>query len=70
MKISKRSEQEGILEYANSLSELYATTHDAEIRKKGGQVFTPRQVSTFMANLFEIAMTRFVFWIPGLAPVF
>lgn len=37
MKISKRSEQEGILEYGNRLSELYATTHDAEIRKKRGK---------------------------------
>jgi len=54
MKISKRSEQEGILEYGNRLSELYATTNDAEIRKKKGQVFTPGKVSAFMANLFEI----------------
>ena len=53
MKISKRSEQEGILEYSNRLSELYATTPTAGIRKKG-QVFTPGKVGTFMANLFEI----------------
>jgi adenine-specific DNA-methyltransferase len=54
MKISKRSEQEGILEYADRLSELYATTYDVKMRKKRGQVFTPNQVSIFMADMFEI----------------
>jgi len=56
MKISipTRSGQEGILEYADRLSELYAITYDAEKRKKMGQVFTPGGVSRFMANLFEI----------------
>ncbi|MEA3283161.1 MAG: BsuBI/PstI family type II restriction endonuclease [Euryarchaeota archaeon] len=38
MKIPKISEQKGVLEYSNRLSELYATTHDAEMRKIKGQV--------------------------------
>ena len=65
MKIPKISEQEGLLEYADRLSELYATTHDAGIRKMKGQVFTPGRVSTFMANLFEIRQDTIRILDPG-----
>lgn len=54
MKNPERAKQEGLVEYAERLSELYARTYDAKIRKLKGQIFTPKQVSTFMASLFEI----------------
>ena len=54
MKNPERAKQEGLVEYAERLSELYARTYDAKIRKLKGQFFTPKQVSTFMASLFEI----------------
>ncbi len=54
MKIPQRSEQEGLVDYAHRLSELYSRTYSPEIRKHRGQFFTPNQVSTFMASLFEI----------------
>ncbi len=54
MKIPQRSEQEGLVEYAQRLSELYSRIYSPETRKLRGQFFTPKQVSTFMANLFEI----------------
>lgn len=54
MKIPKRVKQEGLLEYAERLSELYSRTYDATIRKLKGQFFTPKQVSVFMASLFKI----------------
>lgn len=52
MKIPQRSEQEGLVDYARRLSELYSRAYSPEIRKHRGQFFTPRQVSTFMASLF------------------
>lgn len=54
MKIPKRAKQEGLVEYAERLSELYARSYDSEVRKLKGQIFTPQQVSKFMASLFEI----------------
>lgn len=54
MNIPARAKQEGLVEYAGRLSELYTKTHEAKIRKLKGQFFTPKQVSAFMANLFEI----------------
>lgn len=53
MKIPQRSEQEGLVDYAHRLSELYSRAYSPEIRKHRGQFFTPNQVSTFMASLFE-----------------
>jgi len=54
MEIPERAKQEGLVGYAERLSESYARSYDAKIRKQKGQIFTPKQVSTFMANLFEI----------------
>ncbi len=54
MKIPQRGEQEGLVDYAQRLSELYSRMYSLEIRKLKGQFFTPNQVSTFMASLFEI----------------
>ncbi len=54
MKIPQRSEQEGLVDYAQRLSELYSRAYSPEIRKHRGQFFTPNKVSTFMASLFKI----------------
>ena len=53
-RIPGKVKQEGLVEYAESLSELYAGTYDIESRKLKGQFFTPKQVSRYMASLFEI----------------
>ena len=52
--IPGKIKQEGLVEYAESLSDLYARTYDAESRKLKGQFFTPQQVSKYMASLFEL----------------
>lgn len=54
MKIPERDKLEGLVEYALRLSELYSRDYNSEIRRQRGQFFTPKQVSTFMASLFEI----------------
>jgi len=54
MEIPRRAEQEGLVEYADRLSEIHADTNDAKIRKQKGQIFTPKQISAFMVNLFEM----------------
>jgi len=54
MRIPERAKPEGLVEYADRLSELYAGTYDAKIRKLKGQFFTPKQIATFMASLFDI----------------
>ncbi|MGQ9721324.1 MAG: hypothetical protein ACUVXA_08385 [Candidatus Jordarchaeum sp.] len=63
MKIPERAKQEGILEYAERLSELYSRIYDAKIRKLKGQFFTPKEVSRFMEAYLKYLMARFVFWI-------
>ena len=55
MKIPEKGKQEGILEYAERISGLYARIYDTSVRKLKGQIFTPKQVSTFMASQFEIS---------------
>lgn len=54
MKIPEKTKREGLAEYAERLSELYYMTSDVRLRKQKGQFFTPKQVSTFMADLLEI----------------
>jgi adenine-specific DNA-methyltransferase len=46
--------EEGLAQYAESLSDQYARNYDANVRKLKGQIFTPKEVSTYMASLFEI----------------
>ncbi len=53
-KVPERGKNEGLVDYAQRLSELYSKTCNPEIRKGRGQFFTPEQVSRFMASLFEI----------------
>jgi len=52
--IPEKVKQEELVLYSESLSDLYARTYDAKVRKLKGQFFTPKQVSTYMASLFEI----------------
>jgi len=52
--IPDKLKHQDLVLYAESLSNLYARHYDANVRKLKGQFFTPRQVSTYMAGLFEI----------------
>ncbi len=54
MKIPKKEEDEGLVEYAERLSELYGDKYDAAIRKPKGQIFTPKKVGMFMVGMFDI----------------
>jgi len=54
MMVPKREPNEGLVEYAEHLSELFAESYDAGRRKAKGQFFTPQQVSKFMAGMLEI----------------
>lgn len=65
MKIPEKGEQEGLVDYAQRLSELYSRAYNTEIRKQMGQFFTPAQVSRFMAGLFEIHQNTIRLLDPG-----
>lgn len=65
MKIPGRLKYEGLVDYAERLSESYAKTCDPKVRKHKGQFFTPKEVSRFMANLFEIRHTTLRLLDPG-----
>lgn len=52
--IPEKVKQEELAQYAESLSDQYARNYDANVRKLKGQFFTPKQVSKYMASLFEI----------------
>lgn len=65
MKIQERAKQEGLVEYAERLSEFYARTYDTKTRKLKGQFFTPKKVSIFMANLFEMHKNKIRLLDPG-----
>jgi len=65
MKIPEKAKQEGLVEYAERLSELYGRTYAPKIRKMKGQFFTPRRVSRYMASLFEICHNRVRLLDPG-----
>ncbi len=65
MEIPERVKQDGLVEYADSLSKLYSRNNDAQNRKKKGQFFTPSQVSTYMCNLFEINQDTISLLDPG-----
>ena len=61
----KRAGEEGLVEYAERLSELYMRTYTSAVRKSKGQFFTPGQVSRFMANLFDISHSEIRLLDPG-----
>ena len=54
MKVPKKLEGEGLLDYATRLSEVYASHFDLRARKPKGQFFTPRQIAAYMASLSNI----------------
>lgn len=57
MKSPEIKEQERLVKYAEKISELYYKSYNIEARKLKGQYFTPKQVSVFMASLFNINNT-------------
>jgi adenine-specific DNA-methyltransferase len=54
VRIPEKFRQEGLLQYAERLSRIYAKASHVRTRKLRGQFFTPGQVSKFMANLLDI----------------
>ena len=65
MKIPERRTNEGLVEYAERLSALYSDVLRPKDIKPEGQFFTPKQVSTFMAELFEINQDKLTLLDPG-----
>lgn len=48
-----KMESDSILEYAEEIALHYTRKYDAKARKARGQFLTPKQISSFMAELFE-----------------
>jgi adenine-specific DNA-methyltransferase len=65
MKIPERKANEGLVEYADRLSALYSDVLRPEDIKPEGQFFTPKQVSIFMAELFDINRDKITLLDPG-----
>lgn len=64
-KIPERQEEESILDYAVRLSQLWAKSKDLEKRKQKAQFFTPKEVSSYMANMFTIKKNNIKLLDPG-----
>jgi len=65
MKIPERKAKEGLVEYAERLSALYSDALRPEDVKPKGQFFTPKQISIFMAELFDINQDKITLLDPG-----
>jgi adenine-specific DNA-methyltransferase len=65
MKIPERKENEGLVEYAERLSAFYPDVLRPKNMKPRGQFFTPKQVSIFMAELFDINRDKITLLDPG-----
>ncbi len=65
MKIPERQKNEGLVEYAERLSALYSNVLRPTDIKPEGQFFTPKQVSIFMAELFDINRDKITLLDPG-----
>ena len=65
MKIPERKENEGLVEYAERLSALHSDVLRRKDMKPKGQFFTPKQVSVFMAELFDINQNKITLLDPG-----
>jgi adenine-specific DNA-methyltransferase len=65
MKIPERKANEGLVEYADRLSTLYSGVFRSEDKKPEGQFFTPKQISMFMAELFDIKENKITLLDPG-----
>ncbi len=65
MKIPERKVNEGLVEYADRLSTLYSGVFRSQEKKRQGQFFTPKQVSIFMAELFDTKKDKITLLDPG-----
>jgi len=65
MKIPERQKNEGLVEYAERFSVLYSDVLRPKDIKPDGQFFTPKQVSIFMAELFDINQDKITLLDPG-----
>src|SRR4030043_322709 len=65
MKVFERKTNEGLVEYAERLSALYSDGLRPKDIKPKGQFFTPKKVSTFMAELFDINQDKITLLDPG-----
>jgi adenine-specific DNA-methyltransferase len=54
-----------LTQYAEILSDQYARDYDTNARKLKGQFFTPKQIGTYMASLFEIHHDKIRLLDPG-----
>src|SRR3989304_1155976 len=65
MKIPERQANEGLVGHAERLGALYSDGFRPREKKPEGQVFPPRQVSLFMADLFDIHQDKITLLDPG-----
>src|SRR4030042_2460827 len=65
MNIPERKVNEGLVEYAERLSSLYSDVFRPKDKRPEGQFFTPKQVSVFMAELFDINQDEIALLDPG-----
>lgn len=54
MMIPEIGKQEGLVDYAEKLSDLYSEAYNPTVRKLKGQFFTPTKVALYMASLFSM----------------
>ncbi|HEC66197.1 MAG TPA: hypothetical protein ENI23_12980 [bacterium] len=65
MKSLKAEIKDSLLSYVEELTERYIQNSDLKERKSRGQFFTPKQVSSFMADLFDINKQNIKLLDPG-----
>lgn len=64
-KIPEKQEEESILDYTIKISQLWAKSKALKNRKLKAQFFTPKEVSSFMANMFTIDKQNIKLLDPG-----
>ena len=65
METLEKNKQEGLVEYADRLSELYTKNYSVRVRKPKGQFFTPKQISRYMVNLLDVNINKIRLLDPG-----
>jgi len=65
MKSLKAEIKDSLSSYVGELTERYIQNSDLKERKSRGQIFTPKQVSSFMADLFDINKQNIELLDPG-----
>ena len=65
MYVPVKRKREKLVTYAERLAELYSDNYGVEKRKSRGQFFTPLQVASFMARMFDIKGDRIRLLDPG-----